>query len=346
MKKAFLIFFLLTIFVFTFLKDSNADFIGVGRGEGLNGIIACFDGNQEKGRHILGEKIALFCIDRINDKKFVIGGSEKNAGTIWIVEGEKVVYKQALPESKAIYSVKVAHNGKIWAVGSHNYMGACAWIGNEKDGFKISSVLNKGSIAYAVCEDNEGKIFVGGIFYTHGKVWIYNKGRWDKGTILQDSRMVNSLCVDKKGNVIAAGQKIRHGQSASGHGTVHQGGIWIFDGKQWGAVIEIPQSVNIYCSAKDKDGNIWLGGAGKDGKVLWVSDNLLWKPISLENCFTLYSMCVDEKTGDIFVSGWNKKIWWSCWVKKYKKNWSKNEPLKKFGLIRALTYTDNCNYNK
>jgi hypothetical protein len=314
------------------------EFYGVGRGAGLTSVLWSVTMEKVSQNFVIDERTEVFCIDYLGEGRFIVGGVAKNKGTIWIMEKDKVIKSEPLPEANVIYGIKKASDGRIWAVGSHKYMGACAWVGTAEGKFQISSVLYKGSIAYAVCEAKNGDIFAGGIFYTHGKVWMCRNGQWNQGDILSDSRQVNTLCVDNEGTVYASGQKIRYGEAASGHGTVHQGGVWTFNGEQWGPVIEIPYGIDIYCSAVDSDGKVWIGGAGQENKTLWVLEKPLWKPLVIENCLALYSMSVDKDTGNMATAGWNKQIRGRVWVRPKSGEWGAGQDVDKCSVIRGLTF--------
>jgi hypothetical protein len=318
-----------------------ADFFGVGRGEGLTSVSWTLDQDNEKGRSLLGEKTEVFCVESLGKGRFIVGGVTRNRGTVWVVEKDKIISEKTVPEANVIYGIIKAKDGTIWAAGSHKFMGACAWIGTAAGDFKISSVLHKGSVAYGICEGKNGEIFIGGIFYTHGKVWMHKNGQWNLGDVLNDSKQINTLCADAQGMVYASGQKIRHGEASSGHGSVHQGGVWIFNGEQWGAAIEIPHAIDIYCSEVDNDGKIWLGGAGEDDNTLWNLQQPLWKPIKIENCLALYSMAVDPETGNMLTAGWNKQIRGRIWLKKKDQDWSAGKDLDKCSVIRGLTVLSN-----
>ncbi|MBN1521518.1 MAG: hypothetical protein JW928_03210 [Candidatus Aureabacteria bacterium] len=337
MKK--ILFFLCVFFIFLSFSrlSSAADFLGVGRGEGLTSVLLTMEKDTEKSRFLIGERTEVFCVDSLGDDRFIVGGVTKNKGTVWIVQKDKILHMEHLPEANVIYGIKKASDGTVWAAGSHKYMGACVWKGTDKGEFQDPTVLSKGSVAYAVCEGLNGEIFVGGIFFTHGKVWMHKDGQWNLGDMLTDSKQINSLCVDREGVVYACGQKIRYGEAASGHGTVHQGGVWTFNGQQWGPAIEIPQSIDIYCSAVDSDGKVWLGGAGDMDKTVWVLEMPLWKPITIENCLALYSMTVDRKTGNMTTAGWNKQIRGRIWFKEKDKEWNPGQDIDKCSVIRGLT---------
>ncbi|MCK5706972.1 MAG: hypothetical protein KAI43_04910 [Candidatus Aureabacteria bacterium] len=314
------------------------DFIGVGRGDGLTSMLWSFQKDKVNSSFLIADKAEVFCVEKIGINRFIVGGVTENRGTIWILENGKIVHSEYLPEANVVYAIKKAKDGLVWVVGSHKFMGACAWVGSETGSFKISSILNKGSIAYGLCEGKNGEIFVGGLFYTHGKVWIYRNGSWNLGDILNDSRQINTLVADNEGTVYACGQKINQGGEAvsSGHGAKHQGGVWIFNGEQWGPGIDVPSSIDIYCSVLDNNGKVWLGGSGHNNRTAWVLEKPLWKPVSLENCLALYSMNVDRKTGAISTAGWNKSLRGRTWFKKEGKEWDKGYDLDKCFVIMGL----------
>jgi hypothetical protein len=335
LKKLFFAFGLLLSIVFSVPLHAGT-FYAIGRGEGLTNAFWKVGNEKEESSFIIGEKVEVFCIDKIGEETFILGGVWKNRGYIWVISKDSIILSEPLPEANVIYGIKKASDGKIWAVGSHKYMGACVWSGTDKGQFQISSILRNGSVAYSICEGKSGDIFVGGVYFTHGKVWMMHNGQWNMGDALNESKQINSICADKKGTVYACGQKIRYGEATSGHGTVHQGGVWTFNGEQWGQGTDIPESIDIYCSAVDNDGNIILGGAGFNDKTVWKFETPLWKPYTIDNCLALYAMYVDAGTGTVATAGWNKQRRGKIWFKPQKKEWDKGYDIPKCFSVKGL----------
>ena len=87
--------------------------------------------------------------------------------------------------------------------------------------------------------------------------------------------------------------------------------------------MELADSVDIYCSIADKQGRIWLGGAGVDDKkTVWLLEKGSMQSINLENCLALYGLSLDPETGRLAAVGWNKKLRGCLWLKDQQEDWT------------------------
>ncbi|MCK4830258.1 hypothetical protein KA005_81825, partial [bacterium] len=93
--------------------------------------------------------------------------------------------------------------------------------------------------------------------------------------------------------------------------------------KKWKSGADLADSVDIYCSTIDKQGRLWLGGAGVENKkTVWLVEQDFVQSIALENCLALYGLSVDPDTGILAAVGWNKKLRGRAWFKNPEADWT------------------------
>ena len=316
---------LLLLAAMAFLNFSYSDPILVGRG----GTIDVSVWNVKKGT--LGEKQTI--VDKaevftaiLSEKgdTLYLGGTFNNAGTLWkknLKTGE--VTAEEIPLARTVYSLILSKEGVLYAAGTHHYLGGGIWKKSPDGEWEQFGIPVNSSVIYSLVIDKKGRIFASGAAGAFGKVWVYDNSQWSRGQELNGSREINTLCVSGD-TIYAAGKKADD-----------SAGIWTFQGESWKTGDNLKFATAVYTSTVTPDGYVYLGGAGKENKVLWENSQGFWNAVELEDCLALYALYSDSK-GNIITAGWNKKRKGRVWFKN-KKNWDKGQDIENCFVIRSVT---------
>ena len=115
--------------------------------------------------------------------------------------------------------------------------------------------------------------------------------------------------------------------------------VFVFDGKSWNEVLDIPKCHEIYALVKDNDSNLWAAGNyfGK-GKV-WKYNGKSWDEGTILNgSLVVYALCKD-KDGNLWAAGAGKnKVW------KYNgESWDEGQDIEDCAAVYALTFDKDGN---
>lgn len=177
------------------------------------------------------------------------------------LKGQSVILSMVIDSSNTIYTGSRAPDGK-WYV--------YQWDGSHWTTLGASADVSITSLAL----DPSGTLYAAGFFqYMPGPGSLFNVGKWDGsnwtavGTgsfALNANSVISAMATDLQGNLYAAGYFTDGATSSSGNYYVAK-----WDGTNWSTVGTGIHSLSvngpIHELTVDKNGNIYVGGAFKDG---------------------------------------------------------------------------------
>lgn len=321
MRKIY--FLLIYLFLCQFLSYSEVYLAG--RGSDIDSYLWEFNEKKNPYEIILAKRGENFSILKDEKNRIIYSaGALNNNGIIWEYNLiNKTVSSEYLSESRVIYSLAYDPiNEVLYAAGVHEYLGGYIWKKEKNSIWEKIGSPEKSSMITSILVDDKGRVFIAGLAYSNGVIWILDKGVLTNGTILNNAVSINVL-LKTKNKIYAAGKKKNQ-----------NGGIWGFDGNSWKEGNELKFSNNIYTGAVDNNDIIYLAGAGDENKVLWENSKGFWNAVELKECLAIYAFYIDNKS--FYVGGWNKNRKGRVWHKSKNSDWNEGLDIPNCFVIRAI----------
>jgi hypothetical protein len=315
---------LMVCFLFVFFHSfAFSDLILAGRSKDIDVSFWTMNSNKVGEKIVIQERAEVFAVIKVEETLY-LGGTLNTQGCVWeknLKTGE--VNSTFLKDSAFIYSLCNLPNNTLVAAGTHPNLGGGIWRKTKGGPWSDFEAVPKSTVISCLTLGSDEILFAGGSYRGKGKVWIWNQNFWSQGEYLNQAKEINTLCF-AKGIVYAGGQK-----------EPILGGLWEFNGKTWNTGTDLKFSNAIYASTVNKNGAVYLAGAGSKQKSIWENGDGFWNAISLDSCLSIYAIHTDTN-GLVCAAGWNNKRTGSAWIQDTEKKWSQEVSIADCFVVRGI----------
>ena len=259
----------------------------------------------------------IYALKKDDNNNLYAAGNYFGRGRVWKSDGKAWSKGITLDKSLVAYCLAKDAQGEIWTAGAGENK---VWKIN--DGMAEGENIPGASGIYALCFDNQDRLWAAGADLNVTNIWVRADGVWVAGGSLMGSESIHALTVDKSGTVWAGGKGKTNRK------------LWSYNEhkNKWGKGVVLEGCEAVYALLIDEAGNLWVAGAGEN--KIWRYNGQEWDlAAGFHDCTAIYSLTQDID-GNIYAGGWSlartAKVW------KYNgSNWDEGVELKGF-VIRAI----------